>query len=243
MIHTINTTVHTNELAKACAPWINAADPTITADEITNERWRQIPSLPDYEASTLGRIRRIGGEFVPQGYRGTTTLYPGVSIKSRYHYTHRLVAEAFYGPAARGWEVDHIDGNSFNNRAGNLDYVTRSENVRRARQRAVKKRLGRAPWMAIYDAALLGQTITLQPGGCNRGHTAEEFGTRKDGVCRACKSAAINIQHDITRELMSSWYDGWRAVMAGVTPQLPEPDEDDICDVVDIADYQLQKVA
>lgn len=242
MIHAIKTTTKTNELAKACAPWINVADPAITADEIAHERWRQIPSLPDYEASTLGRIRRIGGDFVHQGYRGTTTLYPGANVQSRYFYTHRLVAEAFYGVSARGIEVDHIDGNPFNNRVGNLDYVTRRENMRRARDRRDKKQLGLGPWMAIYDAALAGQQIALKPGGCSRGHTAEEFGNRKDGTCRACKSASINIQHDITRELMSTWYADWRAVMAGVTPHLPEPDED-LCEVIDLESYTLKNAA
>lgn len=239
MIQQLNPNATLNELAKACSPWINTRDPQITAEEIAQEQWQDIPSLPGYEASTLGRVR--GHRLLHQSYRGTTTLYPAVCADGRLRYTHRLVAEAFMGHAG-GYEVDHIDGNSFNNRAENLEYVTRRENNHRAKDRLAAKRLGRAPWMAIYDAALSAQTIALQPGGCTRGHTAEEFGTRRDGTCRACKSATINIQHDITRELMQPWYGQWQGIMVGVTPA-PEPDEDDLCDVVPITGYAFRKVA
>lgn len=244
MIQVINTAAPINELAKACAPWINAADPQITAKEIADEQWREIPSLPGYEASNLGRVRnKDTHQLRRQGYRGTTTLYPAVSIEARHYYTHRLIAEAFIGLCPERHEVDHIDGNSFNNRAENLDYVTRRENIKRAQGRLIAKHLGRAPWMAIYDAALAGQIIPILPGGCNRGHTAEQFGTRRDGTCSACKSASINIQHDITRELMRRWYPQWQAVMAGSIPLPPKPSFDDVDNVVDIDEYRSKKAA
>ncbi len=51
-------------------------------------------------------------------------------------YVHELVALAFIGPrpAAPGvaYEIDHLDGDKRNNRADNLQYVTRAENRRRA---------------------------------------------------------------------------------------------------------------
>lgn len=43
---------------------------------------------------------------------------------------HRLVAETFFGKSLL--TVDHIDGNKSNNDISNLEYVTQSENSKRA---------------------------------------------------------------------------------------------------------------
>lgn len=45
---------------------------------------------------------------------------------------HRLVMLSFVGPCPQGMCVDHKDGNKHNNRLSNLEYVTLSENLRRA---------------------------------------------------------------------------------------------------------------
>lgn len=42
---------------------------------------------------------------------------------------HSLVATAFWGPRPEGQEVRHLDGNPKNNRADNLAYGTRTENI------------------------------------------------------------------------------------------------------------------
>lgn len=45
---------------------------------------------------------------------------------------HRLVADAFMGPCAKGYEVNHKDGVKDNNRPENLEYVTHKENIEHA---------------------------------------------------------------------------------------------------------------
>lgn len=51
-------------------------------------------------------------------------------------YVHELVALAFLGPRpvvpGVAYQIDHVDGDKTNNSAANLQYVTRSENIRRA---------------------------------------------------------------------------------------------------------------
>lgn len=42
---------------------------------------------------------------------------------------HQLVALTFLGPRPKGQEVRHLDGNPLNNRADNLAYGTRTENI------------------------------------------------------------------------------------------------------------------
>lgn len=46
-------------------------------------------------------------------------------------YVHRAVLEAWGYPRPEGMECDHINGNHFDNRLENLEWVTRSENARR----------------------------------------------------------------------------------------------------------------
>lgn len=48
---------------------------------------------------------------------------------------HRLVHHVHVGPIPSGFEVDHIDGDTMNNRASNLEAVAPRENKRRARER------------------------------------------------------------------------------------------------------------
>ncbi len=47
---------------------------------------------------------------------------------------HQLVWIKFYGDIPPGLEPNHKDGNSFNNRPGNLELVTRSENLKHNRR-------------------------------------------------------------------------------------------------------------
>lgn len=53
-----------------------------------------------------------------------------------------LVAEAFIGPRPSGKEINHIDGDHRNNAAGNLEYVTRRENMQHAYRLGLSARLG-----------------------------------------------------------------------------------------------------
>lgn len=52
----------------------------------------------------------------------------------KYHTTtvHKLVACAFIGEKTKGFEVNHKDGNKTNNKPDNLEYVSRSENIKHA---------------------------------------------------------------------------------------------------------------
>lgn len=58
--------------------------------------------------------------------RGYLRVVCGGKLRS----VHALVAEAFIGPRPSGLEVNHKDGDKRNNRPENLEYVTRSENMR-----------------------------------------------------------------------------------------------------------------
>lgn len=109
---------------------------------MNKEIWKKIPRFLEYEASSLGQIRK-GNHILKQclnqcGYYCVGIYDPNhTSNTSRVLSVHNLVIEAFTGiPAIKGKRaVDHVDGNKYNNRIENLEYVSYKENMRRARER------------------------------------------------------------------------------------------------------------
>lgn len=101
------------------------------------EDWRFSPSFPDYEVSSLGRVRshRRAGLVKAMKPSPDTKGRLQVSLtlpdgsRKRTIGVHRLVAEAFLGPKPQGQVIRHLDGNASNNSLANLSYGTRSENT------------------------------------------------------------------------------------------------------------------
>ena len=103
------------------------------------EQWRPIPRYPAYEGSDLGRVRR--GSFLLKPIRKTGRRgfppYLVVNLHRRMHRRqfrlNRLVARAFLPRPRRGCtQVDHVDTDTMNNHARNLEWVTQGENQRRS---------------------------------------------------------------------------------------------------------------
>lgn len=109
----------------------------------TRETWRTVPSLPEYEASSWGRVRlKTYTASMPNG--GTRT-YGGVAwygtwepIQRRFIFMYngktykvaRVVCEAFKGPPPPGQPYClHRDEDSRNNRPSNLKWGTQKENM------------------------------------------------------------------------------------------------------------------
>jgi len=97
-------------------------------------RYKRIPNFPDYLVLSCGEImnskgRLLVGGINSAGYRRVIL----VNSKERKRvFVHRLVAEAFLGPFKRGEEVNHIDGNKRNNNVNNLEWISKSDNIKHA---------------------------------------------------------------------------------------------------------------
>ena len=81
------------------------------------------------QVSNHGRVRTAycivtEGSERPDAYRAA-------KINGKTHKVHRLVAKAFLPPppSEKHTQVNHKDNNPANNRADNLEWVTRSENI------------------------------------------------------------------------------------------------------------------
>lgn len=109
------------------------------------EIWKDIPGYEGkYQASSLGRIRSLDRQIGTPGTVGCKfmkgrVLRPGPT-KSGHLYVvlghgaagtpvHQLIARTFIGPRPEGTEVCHNDGDPTNNRADNLRYDTRTNNI------------------------------------------------------------------------------------------------------------------
>lgn len=114
------------------------------------EEWRDIPEYEGiYQASSLGRVRTCDGKTTYTELRGirhwkqrtlkqkvTKNKYgrcdARVSLwkdgKEKTVLVARVVASAFYGNS--DMTVNHKDGNSMNNSAENLEWISREDNIR-----------------------------------------------------------------------------------------------------------------
>jgi len=107
------------------------------------EIWKDVVSYESlYQVSNTGKVRSVDKY---TSNRFATRFWPGKELKPKKNkfgyivytlskngkantfFIHRLVMEAFEGPA-NGKFVNHIDGDKSNNSICNLEWVTTSEN-------------------------------------------------------------------------------------------------------------------
>ncbi len=105
------------------------------------EIWKSVVGYEDfYSVSNLGRVRR---DKAGEGLCKAGRMIKYTKSKTNYLRTclckygvqktvlvASIVADAFIGHKPSGYEINHIDGNKSNNNIKNLEYVTRSENIR-----------------------------------------------------------------------------------------------------------------
>lgn len=110
-----------------------------------SEIWRKVPGLPsEYEASSSGRIRSIGGSYSttfrgkqitrikpPRVYalRGLSTKgYARINLGGRIYHAHRLIALAWVPNPDNLPQVNHRNGEKLDNRPENLEWVSNQQN-------------------------------------------------------------------------------------------------------------------
>lgn len=95
------------------------------------EYWVGIKNHPNHEASNLGNIRnKKTGRILKQ--QTNCHGYKCLTIDGQNERVHRIVADSFFDGDHKGLDVNHIDGVKGNNFIGNLEWCTRSENIRHA---------------------------------------------------------------------------------------------------------------
>lgn len=101
------------------------------------EKWVYVDGFNSlYMVSDMGRImsfnkikgRIMSPSIAPNGYAGVTLIYPE-STRNRFT-VHSIVANHFVsGKTEERNEVNHINGDKLDNKASNLEWCTREENM------------------------------------------------------------------------------------------------------------------
>lgn len=114
----------------------------IDSNPSADEEWRPVEGYPDYEVSSLGRVRSLKGlKFVINTRASPRILKPSLAKRTGYlcidlyndgrHQVmnvHVLVAIAFLGPRPDGFDCCHENSTRTDNRAVNLRWDTRKNN-------------------------------------------------------------------------------------------------------------------
>lgn len=102
-----------------------------------DREWKDVPEYEKYyQVSNHGEIfskrRNIVMKLCKDADGYMKMSFHGTNNKRRTITIHRIVAEAFLDKASINNEVNHINGIKSDNRAVNLEWCTRSQNIKHA---------------------------------------------------------------------------------------------------------------
>ena len=109
-----------------------------TLDDLDGEQWRPISGYEGlYHISNFERVKSFWKskiKILKPALDGMGYLYLGLKQgkQNRNFRIYRLVAKAFISNPSNKPEVNHIDGHPLNNHVSNLEWATRTENMRHA---------------------------------------------------------------------------------------------------------------
>lgn len=159
------------------------------------ETWKYVVGYEGlYEVSDLGNVRRNGIVLKPlprsHGYL-SVWLYDGKGGREQVS-VHRIVAVAFVANPNGCTEINHIDECKTNNTAANLEWCTRSQNMKSGtlpqRLRKAQRNNRRSRQIAQYT--LDGKLVEVFPSL----HEADRRGYAASNVCR-CANGHPNYSH------------------------------------------------
>lgn len=98
------------------------------------EIWRTTTGFPNYEVSSVGRVRSKRGLLSPFRHNQYTlvNLFRGRAfVQCKVHV---LVLETFVGPRPEGYQAHHKNGNKHDNRVENLEWLSAKDHGRTHRK-------------------------------------------------------------------------------------------------------------
>lgn len=151
------------------------------------EKWITIKDFPDYEVSTFGNVFSKKRNKLLKPCVNSSN-YKKFVLKGKNLYAHRLVAEAFIPNDNNLEEVNHKDGNKWNNNVTNLEWVTKSENSIHAFENGLRNISGYTRYrVAKSDHRFSSQDVeemfSLYNDGMSKKEIAKKFKCYDSTVC------------------------------------------------------------
>jgi len=152
---------------------------------MNNEVWKQIDADGLYYVSDMGRVlskKKHKDGIILKPYFDTCG-YAYIEISDKNVSVHRLVAEAFIDNAEGKAEVNHINGNKQDNRASNLEWCTRSENIAHAFKNGLKRSAARG------EHKMARQVVCVDTGkiyACME-DAADDTGAKAANISKCCR--------------------------------------------------------
>lgn len=87
--------------------------------------WLEDSDVTVTSCSKHAKGRKLKAQYTVDGYQR-------YKINNAYRSSHSMVTEAFLGIRPKDLTVNHIDGDKLNNSKENLEYITRTENIKHA---------------------------------------------------------------------------------------------------------------
>lgn len=132
-----------------------------------NEIWKDIVGYEGlYKVSNLGRVLSVRRNSALIPGRGRYLIVVLCKNGARHEVAvHRLVAEAYCEKRDDATEVNHINENRYDNRAINLEWCTRLENIRHGTgiQRHADAQRNDSRSKRIYQVSVNGDLIASFP--------------------------------------------------------------------------------
>lgn len=165
------------------------------------EIWKDIPDYEGfYQVSNSGQIRGLNRIVKRKGQEkqlvrsrimvpshGKTSPYFQIKLCKnsigRNSLVHRLIAQAFLPEWNPALEVNHKDGNKFNNRVENLEMCTRRENLQHAIDNCLKRDYGENHVHAKLTNADATEIRRLHGQGILQVELARQFHVCKQTIC------------------------------------------------------------
>lgn len=159
-----------------------------TLENLDGEDWADIEGYEGrYQISTFGRVKSLKGRWGESKIlkpQISTNGYLRIELnkigKAKKFFIHCLVAQAFIPRENAYLQINHRDGNKFNNFTENLEWVTASENQRHALQMGLRFSGEEHPDAKLTNAQVL--YIRQNPDNLSQYKLAEKFGVAQPTI-------------------------------------------------------------
>lgn len=156
-------------------------------EQLNNEIWKDIKGYEGlYQVSNLGRVKNLKTNYLLKE-NTSFGLYKMVALcvryKKRLFSIHRLVAQAFIPNPLNKKEVNHLDGNKYNNNVSNLEWATRKENAQHAIKMGLQTKEQLAKAVSSMTAKTRKPILQIKDGKVVKEYESARQASRMNNFC------------------------------------------------------------